>query len=143
MSEAARNAFTALQSAYTGERGFPSIVSGYRTPEQNDAVKGAKSSEHLSGNAYDINTTGWTPEEKLALMNQAWDAGFRGFGAYDNNLHLDVGSPRMWGPDFHRGSIPEWAMPFAQERYGYADGGEVTDLGQVREQKQLQAFTRT
>jgi len=55
-------------------------------------------------------------------------------------MHFDVADPRAWGPSHSRDSIPDWAQGWAQERYGYAEGGEVTDLGQVREQKQLQGY---
>lgn len=116
------------------------IVSGYRDPEHNERVGGAKDSQHTHGNAYDVDTTGWSPEDKLALADAAWNAGFRGFGFYDNNMHFDVADPRAWGPSYSRDSIPDWAQGWAQERYGYAEGGEVTDLGQVREQKQLQGY---
>jgi hypothetical protein len=131
-------AMEALRKGWAGQD-F-GIVSGYRTPEENRAAKGAKDSQHTHGNAYDVNTTGWSPEEKLALADAAWDAGFRGFGFYDNNMHFDVGGERAWGPSYSRDSIPDWAQGWAQERYGYAEGGEVTDLGQAREQKQLQTF---
>jgi hypothetical protein len=130
------------------------IVSGYRTPEENRAAKGAKDSQHTHGNAYDVNTTGWSPEDKLALADAAWNAGFRGFGFYDNNMHFDVGGERAWGPSYSRDSIPEWAQGWASQRYGYADGGPAgmgdnggpplseppVDLGQAREQKQMQTF---
>lgn len=131
-------AMEALRKGWSGpEFG---IVSGYRDPEHNERVGGAKNSQHIHGNAFDVNTTGWSPEDKLALADAAWDAGFRGFGFYDNNMHFDVADPRAWGPSYSRDSIPEWAQGWAQERYGYAEGGEVTDLGQVREQKQLQTY---
>jgi hypothetical protein len=131
-------AMEALRKGWTGAD-F-GIVSGYRSPEENRAAKGAKDSQHTHGNAYDVNTTGWSPEDKLALADAAWNAGFRGFGFYDNNMHFDVGGERAWGPSYSRDSIPDWAQGWASQRYGYAEGGEVTDLGQAREQKQLQTF---
>lgn len=134
----ATSAMEALRKGWAGQD-F-GIVSGYRDPEHNERVGGAKDSQHTHGNAYDVNTTGWSPEEKLALADAAWNAGFRGFGFYDNNMHFDVGGERAWGPSYSRDSIPEWAQGWASQRYGYADGGEVTDLGQAREQKQMQTF---
>lgn len=131
-------AMEALRKGWTGSD-F-GIVSGYRDPEHNERVGGAKDSQHTHGNAYDVDTTGWSPEDKLALADAAWNAGFRGFGFYDNNMHFDVAGPRAWGPSHSRDSIPDWAQGWAQERYGYAEGGEVTDLGQVREQKQMQTY---
>jgi hypothetical protein len=145
-------AMEALRKGWTGQD-F-GIVSGYRSPEENRAAKGAKDSQHTHGNAYDVNTTGWSPEEKLALADAAWDAGFRGFGFYDNNMHFDVADPRAWGPSHSRDSIPDWAQGWASQRYGYANGGPAgmgdnggpplseppVDLGQAREQKQLRTF---
>jgi len=116
-------AMEALRKGWTGQD-F-GIVSGYRSPEENKAAKGAKDSQHIHGNAYDVNTTGWSPEDKLALADAAWNAGFRGFGFYDNNMHFDVADPRAWGPSHSRDSIPDWAQGWAQERYGYANGGSV------------------
>ena len=116
-------AMEALRKGWTGAD-F-GIVSGYRSPEENRAAKGAKDSQHIHGNAYDVNTTGWSPEEKLALADAAWNAGFRGFGFYDNNMHFDVAGPRAWGPSYSRDSIPDWAQGWAQERYGYNRGGPV------------------
>jgi hypothetical protein len=137
MSPEAVSAYSALLEAY----GKPlTVVSDYRTPSENAAAKGAKGSQHMHGNAYDIDVAHLSPEERLALADQAWDAGFRGVGFYDNSMHFDVADPRAWGPSHSRDSIPEWAQPWAQQRYGYADGGEVTDLGQAREQKQLRTF---
>ena len=131
-------AMEALRKSWSGDE-F-GIVSGYRDPEHNERVGGAKDSQHTHGNAYDVDTTGWTPEQKLALADEAWNAGFRGFGFYDNNMHFDVADPRAWGPSYSRDSIPDWAQGWASQRYGYAEGGEVTNLGQVREQKQLQGY---
>ena len=116
-------AMEALRKGWTGAD-F-GIVSGYRTPEENRAAKGAKDSQHTHGNAYDVDTTGWSPEDKLALADAAWNAGFRGFGFYDNNMHFDVADPRAWGPSHSRDSIPDWAQSWAQQRYGYANGGPV------------------
>jgi GNAT superfamily N-acetyltransferase len=123
ISAAAAKAMAALQGAWTGQD-F-GIVSGYRDPKQNAAANGVKDSQHLHGNAFDFNTTGWPEEEKLLLADAAWDAGFRGVGFYDNNMHFDVGDPRGWGPSFSRDSIPDWAQGWTQNRYGYAGGGGI------------------
>lgn len=121
MSARAQEAMNALRKGWTGQA-FD-IESAYRDPTQNQAVGGAKGSQHLHGNAYDIDTTGWTPEQKLALATEAYNAGFRGFGFYGNNLHFDVGAQRAWGPSYHRESIPDWAQPWTQQYLGYASGG--------------------
>jgi hypothetical protein len=124
VSEAAAAAYGRLVDAY----GQPlTINSAYRDPKKNEEVGGAKGSQHLHGNAYDIDVTGKTNEERVALANLAWDAGFRGMGFYDNSMHFDVGDPRGWGPSYSRDSIPDWAQGFAEERYGYATGGRTLD----------------
>ena len=125
ISAAAAKAMSGLQSAWAGpEFG---IVSGYRDPEKNDEVGGAKGSQHIHGNAFDVDTTGWSEADKLALADAAWEQGFRGFGFYDNNMHFDVGDERGWGPSYSRDSIPEWAQGWTANRYGYADGGGIGD----------------
>ena len=140
MSEAALAAWSGLTDAW----GQPlTVTSAYRDPKRNEEVGGANNSQHMHGNAYDVDTSNLSYEERLALADAAWNAGFRGIGFYDNSMHFDVADPRAWGPSYSRDSIPEWALPWATERYGYADGGEVTDLGQVREQKQLQGFHKS
>ena len=126
MSDAARAAFDALNKGWTGAP--ISVESAYRDPALNEAVGGAKGSQHLHGNAYDIDTSGWTPEAKLALATQAYNSGFRGFGFYDNNLHFDVGGQRAWGPSYHQDSIPDWAQDWTQQ-YVYANGGRVGKAG--------------
>lgn len=122
MSDAALQAWNKLTDAY----GQPlTIVSGYRDPQQNEAAGGAKGSQHLHGNAYDIDTSGMSHEDRLALATQAYNSGFRGFGFYDNNMHFDVGDQRAWGPSYSSDSIPEWAQPFVQQYVARAAGGKV------------------
>jgi len=118
VSASAQAALDALRKGWTGQS-F-NVVSDYRDPAQNDAVGGAKGSQHLSGNAFDIDTHGWTPEQKLALATEAKKAGFNGFGFYTNNMHFDVGPARTWGPSYHHDSVPDWAQ-------GFASGGKVSD----------------
>lgn len=126
VSANAQAALDALRKGWTGQD-F-SVISDYRDPDKNQAVGGAKGSQHLHGNAFDIDTSGWTPEQKLELATQAYNAGFRGFGFYDNNLHFDVGGQRAWGPSYHNDSIPEWAQPWTQQYVYRADGGRVENF---------------
>ena len=86
-----------------------SITSGYRSPEHNTRVKGVKGSQHLHGNAFDIDARGMSIPQRQELIRAARKAGFRGIGVYENSLHFDVGGDRAWGPDYHRGSLPAWA----------------------------------
>jgi hypothetical protein len=82
------------------------IISGRRSPEHNAKVGGAKHSEHINGNAIDIDTTGMSEEQRREVIRLAREEGLVGVGVYDNSLHFDVGAPRAWGPDYTRGSLP-------------------------------------
>ena len=86
------------------------VISGYRDPEHNARVGGAKSSQHIHGNAVDIDTSEMSHDERLALIQQASAAGITGIGVYDNNLHFDVGERRGWGPSHGAESVPDWAQ---------------------------------
>jgi hypothetical protein len=135
MSEAALAAWGRLTDAW----GQPLTVnSAYRDPKRNEEVGGAKGSQHMHGNAYDIDASGLSYEDRLRLADAAWEAGFRGIGFYDNALHFDVADPRAWGPSYSRDSIPDWARDWANQRYGYADGGAVA--GGYTPQRTVKAY---
>lgn len=72
------------------------VVSGYRSPEHNAKVGGAKHSKHMEGTAVDISMVGHDPHlfERVARR-----AGFLGFGFYPENnfMHIDLGPKREWG----------------------------------------------
>lgn len=107
LSEGALGAMKRLESSW----GRPiTVTSAYRSPEHNAKVGGAKHSQHMHGNAFDISTDGWTDADKQAFVDQALAAGFNGIGVYPNSLHIDVGSRRAWGPSYGRESAPEWAL---------------------------------
>ena len=88
------------------------IVSGYRDPAVNAAAGGAKDSEHMRGEAIDIDVRNVPIPQRLKLMQVAGNLGFTGVGVYPNSIHLDIGNRRMWGPDHTHTSIPDWAAPF-------------------------------
>lgn len=97
---------TGLESAY----GQPlNVTSGYRSPERNAAVGGAKGSQHMHGNAVDIDVSGMSTDERRKLIELAQAQGFTGVGIYDNSLHFDTGAERAWGPSYRRDSVPSWA----------------------------------
>ena len=90
------------------------IKSGYRSPSRNRKAGGAKKSQHMHGNALDIQTGHLSNAQKLDLINMASKAGFKGIGVYNNNLHFDIGTRRSWGPSYSSGGknlsgIPSWA----------------------------------
>lgn len=84
------------------------VNSAYRDPAQNAAAKGAKRSQHMHGNAFDVSTTGMSPEDRAALVQAAKSSGFTGYGGYNNSLHFDVGPSRTWGADYTGATTPDW-----------------------------------
>lgn len=63
------------------------INSGYRSPEHNTAVGGARNSYHLRGQAFDIRNGLHKVDELVSL---ARSIGFRGVGYYASFTHLDT-----------------------------------------------------
>lgn len=63
------------------------INSGYRSPEHNTAVGGAKNSFHMRGMAFDINLRNLNRDE---LVRMAVEIGFRGIGYYNSFQHVDT-----------------------------------------------------
>lgn len=89
------------------------VNSGYRDPDRNRSVGGAKNSQHLSKNAVDLQ---WpknaTIQEKQQIIATAKSLGFKGFGIGNGILHLDTGRGRFWGYKNGKptGNIPGWAV---------------------------------
>lgn len=88
------------------------IVSAYRDPARNKRAGGAKQSQHMHGNAVDIDVSGLSREERGELITLARKMGFGGIGVYRNSLHLDKASKRHWGPTFRSASTPSWALAY-------------------------------
>lgn len=105
MSPQALAAWERLNAAW----GKPlSVNSAYRDPAQNAAAGGAKRSQHMHGNAFDVSTAGMSPEDRAALVQAAKSSGFTGYGGYNNSLHFDVGPSRTWGSGYTGASTPDW-----------------------------------
>ena len=85
------------------------LNSGYRDPRYNFLVGGAKNSQHLGGNAVDIDVSDWSQDDRQRFLQTASSLGFGGLGVYDNAIHLDVGPRRAWGKDRTSTSIPTWS----------------------------------
>lgn len=87
------------------------VVSGSRDSATNAKAGGAKGSQHLSGNAIDVDVSNMSIEDRKRLISLASARGFTGIGIYENSLHFDMraGGPAMWGPSHHADSIPAWA----------------------------------
>lgn len=80
--------------------GKPMIVlSGYRSPDHNRRVGGARASKHMEGTAFDISMANHDP---VAFEAAARKAGFLGFGFYPRSgfMHIDLGPARSWGERF-------------------------------------------
>lgn len=85
------------------------VNSGYRSKAHNARVGGASKSQHIHGNAIDIDVSDLSKEERTKLIDTASALGFRGIGVYNTALHLDTGGRRAWGPDYSHKSVPGWA----------------------------------
>lgn len=95
-----------IESAFGGKL---NVTSGARSEERNRSVGGAGNSAHLRGNAVDVTFNGGV-QETLKLIEAASKAGIGGIGVYGpGSVHLDVESKRAWGPNYRRGSVPQWA----------------------------------
>lgn len=104
------------------------IVSGFRNKTRNKKAKGARHSQHISGNAVDIDVAGMPHAEQVKLIRLASEQGFTGIGVYGGSIHLDYGGRRYWGPDHHKGSLPGWARSVMAEhinRQGVAPSGSA------------------
>lgn len=88
------------------------IISAYRDPARNKRAGGARKSQHMHGNAVDIDVSDLNVQERGRLIELARQNGFTGIGVYPNSLHLDKGGKRAWGPSYHKESIPKWALAY-------------------------------
>jgi Phage tail lysozyme/Peptidase M15/D-alanyl-D-alanine carboxypeptidase len=97
-----------------GMFGNLTITSGYRSPEHNTNVGGAKNSAHMRGNAVDV-SFGGGEQATLKLIEAASKAGIGGIGVYRPGVvHLDTESRRAWGPTYHFDSVPGFAKKAIQ-----------------------------
>ena len=72
------------------------ITSGYRSPTHNRQVGGAKHSQHVRGQAADIDMSGMSDEERARTVTELAQRGVTRFGTYTNHpnmLHVDLGQP--------------------------------------------------
>lgn len=132
MSPEAQAAWAQLTQSY----GQLKINSAYRDPAHNAKVGGAKKSQHMHGNAYDVDVSGLPEAERLKLIEQARGAGFKGIGVYDNALHFDVGPSRAWGSDYTSGSLPSWAAGAVGAPVGQQAAQNMPAQGQQAPQRQ-------
>ena len=76
------------------------IMSGYRSPERNAAVGGATKSQHMEGNAVDLQCKTKTPLEMYNMVEKLIKEGKMkqgGLGIYDGWIHYDTrGNRSRW-----------------------------------------------
>lgn len=71
------------------------VNSGYRTPEYNKSIGGAKSSQHPLGKAADITVKSKTPKQLNKIIEKLISEGklkFGGVGLYPGFNHVDIRS---------------------------------------------------
>jgi uncharacterized protein YcbK (DUF882 family) len=76
------------------------LSSGYRTPEYNKKINGAKNSQHPKGKAADITAKNFTPKQlhsRILKLIKAGKIHDGGLGLYKGFVHYDVRpSPARW-----------------------------------------------
>ncbi|MER8938731.1 D-Ala-D-Ala carboxypeptidase family metallohydrolase [Mesorhizobium sp. M0915] len=85
------------------------VVSGFRDAARNERAGGAKASQHIEGNALDLDVRGKSQAERIKIIQEARAQGFGGIGIYANSIHIDTGPQRAWGASHHGDSLPMWA----------------------------------
>lgn len=73
------------------------INSWYRPPDVNAAVGGATRSQHLVGNAADIQVQGMSGRQVANAVMLTWPGGIGIYSNIPNVIHLDLGPKRTWG----------------------------------------------
>lgn len=89
------------------------INSGHRSEAENKAAGGAEKSQHLGGNALDIDVSGMKTADRIELIKALSNAGITGLGIGANIIHADLGGRRAWGyaTSAGGGEVPAWAKP--------------------------------
>jgi uncharacterized protein YcbK (DUF882 family) len=76
------------------------ITSGYRSPQHNKKIGGAKDSQHVKGLAADIKVAGMTPKEVALVIEGLIESGKMrqgGIGIYPSWVHYDIrGTKARW-----------------------------------------------
>lgn len=81
------------------------VNSAYRDPVHNAAVGGVKKSQHIHGNAMDIDVSGYSNAQRVEIIRSLSANGITGIGVGSNIIHADVGGRRVWGYP----NPPPWA----------------------------------
>ena len=73
------------------------INSGYRTPQHNEKVGGAKNSYHMYGAAADIRAEGYTPKEVYRMLDEMLES-WGGLEEHETFVHVDVRNDKWRKP---------------------------------------------
>lgn len=74
------------------------ITSSQRPTNYNAEVRGADRSYHLTGQAFDVSTAGWSYQRTEDFIRRASQAGYNGIDVGDNYIHIDTRpSSARWG----------------------------------------------
>lgn len=110
------------------------VTSGYRSPEVNARVGGAKQSRHMSGRAMDLDMSGFDAATRAALVNDLIQRGATGLITYTNSpnmLHVDIGRPAVhfMHDKSHKNidKAPDWFRTLATQYHG-AGTAEAAEL---------------
>ena len=96
------------------------IKSGHRDEEANKKAGGASKSQHVGGEAYDVDIRGKSKEEIDQIIRRAGELGFTSFGTGANSLHIDRrANPASWGYAGGKSSGSGPALP--EHRQAIAD----------------------
>jgi hypothetical protein len=90
------------------------INSSQRPPNYNAAVDGADQSYHLTGQAFDVSTEGWSYQQTEDFIRRASRAGYNGIDVGSNYIHIDT-RPTRWGR-LQSGGDPRLADTIDQHR---------------------------
>ena len=80
---------------------------GYRDPAFNAKSGGSETSRHQFGDGFDIWTSGWTEQQRIQILANLYNVGFRGFGHGKANIHADTWKKRRWAYGGY--PMPAWS----------------------------------
>lgn len=114
------------------------VVSGYRTPEYNKKVGGAKNSQHIQRKAVDISKKGMSIKEQKMFIKASVEAGVGAIGFYPTFFHIDIRNRGTNGRIARWGKMPVWAIDIINNPDKYGDGveEEIKTAGEDHKEEQ-------
>lgn len=109
------------------------INSGHRTAEENRRAGGAEKSQHIHGNAVDIDVTGYTIPERVQIIQTLSANGVTGLGIGSNIIHADLGGRRAWGykTSAGGGAVPKWAAAAIEDHLAGKSAAPPRGIGGI------------